>query len=119
MRTLFLLALLPLFSFQQVAPKTYTEEQKIAYVISSLGRLDAVFIRNGAEHKPSEAMEHLRMKRKKAGKQIKTARQFITEVASKSSISGEAYLIKFKDGHTETAEAYLNKQLDRLEKAKR
>ncbi len=118
MRTLLLLALLPLLSFQQAKPKTYTEEQKISYVINSLGRMDAVFVRNGSEHSPAEAMQHLNMKRKKAGKQIKTCRQFIQEVASKSTVSGDPYMIKFKDGHTETAESYLLKQLQRLEQAK-
>ena len=34
--------------------------------------------------------------------QIKTARQFITDVASKSQRSGEAYKIRFKDGKEQT-----------------
>lgn len=120
MRTLLLLTLLPLLSFQQ--PKTkavYTEDQKISYIINSLGRLDAVFVRNDSEYSPADAMDHLKMKRKKAGSSIKTARQFIKEIASKSSVSGKPYTIKFKDGHTETAENYLTQQLDKLETSKR
>ncbi len=115
MRALFFMALLPLLAFQQGKPKVYSEEQKIAYLISSIGRLDAVFVRNDAEITPKEAMEHLSVKRKKAGNQIKTANGFIAQLATKSSVSGKPYLIKFKDGRTETFASFLQKQLLKLE----
>ena len=109
------LAVLTFFSLQQT-PVKYTEEQKITYLISVVSKMDAKFVRNGTAYTPMEAADHLRMKRKKAGSRIKTAKDFITVVAAKSSMSGEAYTIKFRDGHVETSEAYLLRQLKVIEK---
>lgn len=107
------LLLLTSFGFQQT--QTYTEEQKISFLIAVISKLDAKFVRNGSEYSPQDAADHLKMKRKKAGNRIKTAREFIDGIASKSSQSGEKYTIKFKDGHVEDSGAYLLKQLVRLE----
>ena len=114
MKTIALL-LLTAFSFQQAPKPQYTEEQKISFLIAVISKLDAKFIRNGSEYSPVDAADHLKMKRKKAGTRIKTAREFISAVASKSSASGEVYKIKFKDGHVEESGAYLLKKLVELE----
>ncbi len=42
----------------------------------------------------------MRDKLKLAGSDVKTYNDFIEKVASKSSISGQAYLVKFPDGKT-------------------
>ncbi len=96
-----------------------SEEQKIEMLIEYIKNLkDAVFIRNGSEHSAEEAAEHLAGKRKKAGTKVKTAVEFIVHVGSKSSMSGKPYMIKFKDGHTETSQALLAEELKRIEKLK-
>lgn len=115
---LLLLCFLATIGFQQPKNQTkpaFTEDQKIEYLIKSIAALDASFIRNGDGHTPKEAAEHLRMKRNKAGKSIKTAKQFIDQIASKSSMSGEAYRIKYKDGKSETSAAFLNRKLNEVE----
>ncbi|HXB41163.1 MAG TPA: DUF5329 domain-containing protein [Bacteroidia bacterium] len=95
-----------------------TEEQKIGMLIDYIKNLkDAVFIRNGDEHTAEEAAEHLRSKRKKAGSKVKTAVEFIVHIASKSSISGKPYFIKFKDGKIIPSKDLLVEELKRIEKS--
>lgn len=98
-------------------PAKITEEQKIDKLISYIENLkDVTFIRNGSEHSPKEAAEHLRMKRSKAGKAIKTAKDFIEKVASKSSLSGSPYELKLKSGKKIQVEIVLKAELEKLEK---
>ncbi|MDP1727009.1 MAG: DUF5329 family protein [Bacteroidota bacterium] len=81
-----------------IVPTVLSEEQKITQLINYIEKLDAKFIRNGSEYTPVDAAKHLRMKREKAGKKIKTAKDFIDCIASKSSMSGEPYQIKYANG---------------------
>ena len=71
----------------------------------------AVFIRNGEVHSPEEAAQHLRAKWQSQGDAIVTAEQFIDELASKSSSSGEPYHIRFADGSERAAGEYLHEVL--------
>lgn len=92
-----------------------SEQQKIEILLSSIGRLQgAVFIRNGSEHSATEAVDHLRYKWKHAGDRVKTAEDFIVNCATKSSLSGLPYRIRFADGKTEDAAIYFEDQLKRM-----
>jgi hypothetical protein len=93
-----------------------TEEQKIDALIHSVAVLpDAQFIRNGQAHDGKEAAEHMQMKRRYAGDRIKTASDFITCCASRSSVSGKPYQIRFANGETVDAEVFLRAELKRIE----
>jgi hypothetical protein len=93
-----------------------TEAQKIDRLVAYVGGLqDAVFIRNGDEHPAAEAAKHLQMKREKAGKRVQTAGDFIRLCASHSYVTKDAYLIRFPDGRTRTAEDVLREELARIE----
>lgn len=103
--------------FSQKTSVQLTEKQKIEYLIKSIENLDgAQFWRNGEYHTPKEAADHLRMKLDKAGTKIKTARQFIDNIATKSSMTGSLYKIKFKDGKVVESKVFLYKKLVDLEK---
>jgi hypothetical protein len=92
-----------------------SEAQKIDRLIAHVAGLQgAVFIRNDKEYGPAEAAKHLQLKREKAGDRVKTAADFIRLCASHSSMSGEAYLIRFADGRTRTAEDVLREELARI-----
>ena len=96
--------------------KQLTEPQKIDALIGAVEKLkDAKFVRNGKEYDGKAAADHMRRKRKSAGDKVKTAREFIDRLASKSSASGEPYKIKFKDGKEVTSAEFLTKELDALE----
>jgi hypothetical protein len=92
-----------------------SEAQKIDKLIAYIAVTEAKFIRNSIEYSGVDAAKHLRMKREKAGKKIITARQFIDYLASKSSMSGEPYLMKFKNGTTLPVRDILYHQLKKLE----
>jgi hypothetical protein len=103
----------------QAQQVTYTEEQKINHLILFIAQLQgATFIRNGDEHTPQKAAEHLKMKLEKAGSRIKTANNFIEKLASKSSVSGEAYMIRFANGKTFPSQLVLLSELKKLEEGK-
>lgn len=93
-----------------------SERAKIDALIASVGQLrGAVFIRNGTEHDSAKAAAHLRRKLGAAGKRVKTADQFITYLATGSSMTGKPYKIRFADGRTVESADYFREQLRRLE----
>ena len=88
------------------------EAAKIQHLIASVETLEgAKFIRNGREYDARPAANHLRLKLKNAGNHVKTAEDFIKYCGSKSSITGEPYLIRFSDGTTVKAEFFFRKKL--------
>ena len=100
-----------------LSARKLTEDQKIEHLISYIRGLEgATFIRNGSEYTAKAAAEHLELKRKNAGSRIKTARQFIDNLASESSMSGKKYQIRMKDGKIYFSRELLLKELERIEK---
>lgn len=92
------------------------EMQKIESLISTVENLkDATFIRNGTEYDCKAAAKHMRTKWEFAGDRVKTARQFIRDLASSSSETGQPYLIRFKDGREIKSGDFLSAELDKLE----
>lgn len=101
-------------AFATAAP--LTEPQKIDALIHSIEILPgAQFIRNGSAYDGKAAADHLRTKRNYAGDRIKTAMDFIACCASKSSMSGEPYQIRYADGKTVNAADYFHAELKRIE----
>ncbi|MDR2244008.1 MAG: DUF5329 domain-containing protein [Burkholderiales bacterium] len=92
------------------------EEEKITALITSIKDTPegTQFIRNGKAHSVDDAVSHLNLKYSKAKSRIKTAEDFIKHVASGSSVSGEAYLIRYPDGTTITALAFFTERLRKL-----
>lgn len=90
----------------------HSEVEKIGHLIETVANLDgAVFLRNGAEHTPEEAAEHLRRKFAAASDDVQTAEQFVASVASRSSLTGEEYRIRFPDGRTITVREFYEDML--------
>ena len=74
------------------------------------------FIRNGTAYSCQEAAQFLRAKLDKMGEHVATAAQFIDQIGTRSSTSGEAYLIRFADGRTLTAAQFLGDELKRMDR---
>ncbi|MGE4289729.1 MAG: DUF5329 family protein [Salinivirgaceae bacterium] len=116
-------SLLLLFTFilistsgQDKQQKPLNEEEKITYLIRCVEQLNnATFIRNGVSHDAKAAAAHLRMKREKAGKRIKTVEQFIDRVASQSSITGTPYQIVYSNGKRIDAKTFYQNCLKEIE----
>jgi Family of unknown function (DUF5329) len=98
------------------APVALTEDAKIERLLALVGAMDgAVFIRNGSEHTPKEAVDHLRMKWEGAFVPIPTARDFVEKIATKSLTTGEPYRIRLADGTEVLAGEYLAARLAEIE----
>jgi len=94
------------------------EKRKIDFLLVSIETLDVIFIRNSKEYGAVEAVAHLRMKLKSAqsswfapDQEKWTVKMFIEKIASKSSLTGKPYQIKFPDGRTTLANDWLYLQL--------
>ncbi len=116
-----IIAILIVFIVLLVAVRAFAQDSleaaKIRYLIASVATLEgAKFIRNGSEYDAPSAADHLRLKLKNAGKRVRTAEEFIKFCGSKSSMSGEPYLIRFTDGTTVKAEVFFRKKLLELAK---
>ncbi len=83
----------------------YIEQQK-----------DVQFVRNGTAHSPEDAAKFLRDKFKKMGELVTSAQSFIDQIASRSSTTGEPYLIRFPDAHIVPAAQFLTDELRRMDR---
>jgi hypothetical protein len=94
-----------------------SEAQRIEHLIRSVETLsNAKFVRNNSAYDAREAADHLRLKLREAGARVRTAEDFIRFCASKSSVSGKPYQIRFADGKVMTSEAFLRAKLSELDK---
>jgi len=73
------------------------------------------FIRNGTEYTCTQAAKFLRGKMDSMGGEVTTAREFIDRIATKSSMSGRPYHVRFSDGQLVPAAQFLGEELKRLE----
>lgn len=90
-----------------------TETQKIEHLIAAVEGLgDATFIRNGKSYSPADAADHMRSKWRWKKDEIVTAQDFISIAATKSSVSGDVYMIRFADGREVPAGEYLHRVLN-------
>jgi hypothetical protein len=102
--------------FMIARPGGPSEKEKIERLIAGIeGMVGAVFIRNGGEHTAADAADHLRSKWKVAGDKISTARTFIAEIGTKSSLSGDPYQIRMADGSVVECCDYLRQRLIEIE----
>ena len=116
-RRSFLVSVTTLMALQAVAAAPPPHEQSridklIRFVEAQKGMK---FVRNGTEYECGDAAKFLRGKLESMGDDIKTAREFIERIATKSSMSGQPYRVKFADGKTMLASQFLGDELKRLE----
>jgi len=94
------------------------EVRKIEALIAAVESTpEAVFIRNGSEHDAAAAADHLRLKWRHAGDRIRTARDFIRYCATKSSLTGRRYTIRFPGGRVVESAVFFEEELQRIEAA--
>jgi len=111
-----LLAILTAPSFVQAQDLPAPEKQKIETLIKQVGDLkEAKFVRNGSTYAPATAVRFLRGKLDANKADIKTVRDFIDKVATKSGTSGKPYLMRFNDGKEIPSREFLLAELKKLE----
>ncbi len=100
----------PIFLLAQID----LEKRKIEFLLHEIEQLNgAKFWRNGTSYTPKEATEYLRMKMRwgDKGRPVKSARDFIERIGSKSSITGKPYLIQLPDGKKMEMKIFLDQKL--------
>ena len=115
-RRIFLVGLMAVFALAAQADPPPHEQTRIERLISFVeSQKDMKFIRNGTEYSCADAGKFLRGKLESMGKEVTTAREFIERIASKSSMSGQPYQVKFADGRMMPASQFLHEELKRLD----
>ena len=112
-RRLALLALLaPLAA---AATPSATEQRLIDGLIARVAAMNGVrFVRNGRDYAPADAAQFLREKYKARADGVDTAEAFIERIATKSSTSGQAYVIREANGRERPAAEVLRAELAQL-----
>lgn len=97
---------------ENIHPKKAEKEEtkEIEALLTKIETSDIIFMRNGEEHSPKEAADHLRSKWKKSGGKIKTKQAFIDYLATKSSMTGELYYVILTDGTKLPAAVWLKQK---------
>jgi len=80
-----------------VTATTARTEQEVQYLFNFIVESDCIFIRNDTEYTASEARDHMQRKYDYARRWIGNTEQFISRIASKSSMSGNRYRIRCQD----------------------
>ena len=94
-----------------------SEEAKIAHLIDAIRNAPdgTRFIRNGTEYGSEKAADHLQAKYRHGKEHAGTAELFIEHIASRSSMTGVPYRIKFADGKMATAHEFFIQELKKIE----
>ena len=74
-----------------------TMDEEIDYILNTVGQSNCTFIRNGKSYPAVDAQKHLEKKRRRGRRYFSSADEFIEKLASKSSMSGDSYLIQCGD----------------------
>jgi hypothetical protein len=111
-RTLVVLALLLMYAGTAGADPGAVAQTEIDHLLDFVAASKCMFVRNGTTHPGPEARDHLMEKFNFAKDRISTAEEFVLNIATGSSLSGEPYLVRC--GNTDApAGAWLAEELRR------
>ncbi|NNM00457.1 MAG: DUF5329 family protein [Gammaproteobacteria bacterium] len=86
--------------------------REIDALISKVGASACLFERNGSQYAATSAADHLRLKYRRGRRYIASAEEFIDRLASRSSLSGKAYLIICPGSGEHTVNRWLHRALE-------
>jgi len=104
------------FALLEVSKPPPSEIKRIDRLIELIAASDFIFIRNEKEYTAAEAAKHLRDKYELRGPDVHSVQDFIEKIASRSSLSGKPYLIRFPDGKTIKTGVWLDEKAAKLVK---
>jgi hypothetical protein len=116
MRRWFALGLIILMTFPMpcmAVANSDNTDREIQHLMAYIAGTQCRFIRNGKEYGPEEGRKHIQRKYEYARSRVKTAEDFIRDVASKSSMSGKPYKVRCND-QTMLCADWLGAELKRL-----
>jgi hypothetical protein len=91
-------------------------EKEIFHLLDYLGKSNCEFNRNGTWYSPQDAVQHVKRKYHWLLKKelVNTAEQFIDRAASRSSMSGEPYLVKCGDSDPVKSSDWFTEELKKF-----
>ena len=96
---------------KEISPE---EMARIDHLCEAVARSKGMyFVRNGKAYSPDDAATFLREKLKAMGVEVTTAEEFIDKIATKSSMSGKPYSVRFADGREMPSADFLRAELAR------
>ena len=118
MKSVLLLIALIFCSWSISAGMENVAEKEILHLFDYLGKSNCEFNRNRSWYSPQEAVQHLQRKYKWLVKRglINSAEQFIERAASRSSMSGESYLVKCGDSEPIKSAEWFMQELKKFRK---
>jgi hypothetical protein len=98
------------------AKPSTAEQARIDKLIDAVAkRTDMVFVRNGKDYSCVQAAEFLRGKLKWRVDKVATVQDFIEQIGTRSTTSGDIYKVRLADGRTLTSADFLRQELRRVE----
>jgi hypothetical protein len=92
------------------------EQARIDRLIDAVAkRTDIKFVRNGKDYSCSQAAEFLRGKLKWRLDKVTTVQDFIEQVGTRSTTSGDVYRVRLADGRVMSSADFLRQELRRIE----
>jgi hypothetical protein len=107
----------PAFPATQQGQEQSTQ-QTVSYLIGAVANSHLIFMRNGEKHTCEEAAKHMTDKYNYFKPKIKTPEDFIQLCASKSLLSGKAYMVDTAQGVIPT-ETWLNQILSKYQESRK
>jgi hypothetical protein len=99
--------------FEVMTEQRYAGD-RIERLLLRIAAAPIVFVRNGQDHTGDDAAQHLRQKLAALGKPP-TVDEFVEQVASRSSTTGEAYSVRLPDGATLPMASWLQRELQAID----
>jgi hypothetical protein len=115
---MFIVAFAALLTVNQLAAADDDLQSAIRYLLEFVEKSDVVFIRNGQEHSPKEAVAHIQKKYERFRNKIKTPEDFIRFTTTGSLLTGRPYEVRLKDGKIMLSQKWLQDALDEYRKKK-
>ncbi len=99
------------------ADPSAAESARIERLLNAVAaRTDLRFVRNGKEYSAAQAADFLRGKLQWNVEKISTAKDFIEQIGTRSTTSGNVYLVRLADGRELPSAQFLAQELRRIEK---
>ena len=105
------IGILVLFFCGGVTAGNSDADTEISYLIQAVGDSGCTFLRNGTEHSPQDAANHMRLKYKNGKRWVNSAEQFIERLATKSSWTGKPYYLLCEGAEPQLSNAWMRHQL--------
>jgi hypothetical protein len=99
------------------ADPSAAERARIERLLDALAaRKDIRFVRNGKEYTGAQAADFLRGKLNWQIDKVATAQDFIQQIGTRSTTSGNVYMVRLADGRELPSAQFLTQELRRIDK---